>query len=645
MFGKMILAGLCVAAMLSAAGDTRLSEAAMHGDRATVKALLAQKVDVDASQGDGTTALHWAAFRDDLEMAKMLVAAGANVQVTTRDGEITPLFMACTNGSAPMIELLIRAGANVNSVKSNGTTPLMTAAASGSADAVKVLLEHGANVNAKETVHGQTALMFAAALNRDAVIRVLMSHHADPNVTSEVTKVVRVRFDQDGNIVEDRPGRGGRGGGGAQEAAAGAPRGRGRAAASAETSAEAQDKADEAADAEAATAAAKKANDAQKGDLELLAKALGFKDAPYLVAKPKARAGDISFRAPRRIGPEFTGGMTALLYAAREGHMAAVKALVETGANLNEQSADKFTPLIMAITNGHLDVAKYLLDSGADPKLVTVSGLTALYAVIDVQWAPHAWFPQPSTDQEKVNYLDLMSELIAKGADVNAPISEKLWFRSFTNDYTWVDPAGATAFWRAAQSSDTAAMKLLVEHGADPKKATKGGDSPLHAAAGIGWAANWSVNAPVNPLDAVKYCVELGDDVNAADSKGYTPLHGAAYLGNNDMVEYLVSKGANVKAKTKAGDTVADLANGPNRFGQPHPETVALLEKLGSENSHNCRSDQCVVASRANVYDRPLTKEEQAEKDIVDMLAKASGFTETLFRPDVPAGRFFPGGK
>ena len=86
--------------------------------------------------------------------------------------------------------------------------------------------------------------------------------------------------------------------------------------------------------------------------------------------------------------------------------------------------------------------------------------------------------------------------------------------------------------------------------------------------------------------------------MNAADNRGYTALHGAAYLGDNDMVNYLVSKGAKVDVKSKAGDSAADMANGPTRFGQPHPETLALLEKLGSPNSHNCRSDQCVVAPR-----------------------------------------------
>jgi ankyrin repeat protein len=297
----------------------------------------------------------------------------------------------------------------------------------------------------------------------------------------------------------------------------------------------------------------------------------------------------------------------------------------------------------MAITNGHLDLARYLLDHGADPKIATASGLTALYATVDVQWAPHAWFPQPTTDQQKISHLELMKALIEHGADVNAQVNEKLWFRSFTNDYTWVDPAGATTFWRAAQSSDVPAMRLLVQHGADPKLATKAGDTPLMAAAGIGWAANWSVNAPLPLVDAVKYCVELGNDINAADARGYTALHGAAYLGNNDMVNFLVGKGANVKAKSKAGDTVADMANGPTRFGQPHLETVALLEKLGSANSHNCRSDMCVIAPKATVYERPLLPGEQAEKDALERFANMLGFKEAVYLADVPAARVAPG--
>jgi ankyrin repeat protein len=179
-------------------------------------------------------------------------------------------------------------------------------------------------------------------------------------------------------------------------------------------------------------------------------------------------------------------------------------------------------------------------------------------------------------------------------------------------------------------------MKLLIKYGANPKAATTGGDTPLHAAAGIGWAANWSQNAPRPLSDAAKYAVELGNDVNAADKLGYTALHGAAYLGDNDMVKFLAGKGGNVAAKSKGGDSPADMANGPTRFGQPHPATVELLESMGSPNSHNCRSDQCVVAARANIYTRPLSAAEEADKANLDKFAESLGFKEADYKNDAP---------
>jgi hypothetical protein len=146
-------------------------------------------------------------------------------------------------------------------------------------------------------------------------------------------------------------------------------------------------------------------------------------------------------------------------------------------------------------------------------------------------------------------------------------------------------------------------MKLLVAHGADPNIATKSGDTPLMAAAGVGWAAYWTSNAPYSRLEAVKFCLDHGAVADAKDVKGYSALHGAAFRGDNELVNFLIAKGADVHAKTKDGDTVADLANGLFEHAVVHPDTVALLERLGSVNSHNCRSNECVVPTKE---DKPV---------------------------------------
>ncbi len=442
----------------------------------------------------------------------------------------------------------------------------MMAASSGIGAAVKVLLDHGANANAKDLAHGQTALMFAASLNRADAIKVLMAHGADPAVTSLVAKVERDRFNPETGQPE-KP----QGDAKADGKSAGKP------------AAMSDGKTDAKADAKPAD------QPARFGRRAAAAAAAG--------ADPKNPDQAQQFQRRER-GAATIGGQTALLFAARDGQVDAVRALLDGGANINQVSAEeKTTPIVMAIMNGHLDVAKVLLDRGADPNIANAWGLEALYATVDVKWAPYAWFPQPITNHEQITHLELMKALIAHHADVNAKLVKRLWVRSF-GERSWVDPVGATPFWRAAQALDVPAMHLLVDAGADPKTATTGGDTALMVAAGLGWAPNNTTTAPDSWMAAVKYCLELGIDVNAVDTKGYTALHGAAFRGDNEVIQFLASKGADVKVKTKLGDTVADMANGPIAHSIPHPETVTLLEKLGSVNSHNCRSDQCVVATK-----------------------------------------------
>ena len=627
MLGKITIGGLCIAWLLSAAGDTRLADASEQGDRDAVRSLLTQKVDVNAAQGDGMTALHWAASHDDLVTTELLLKAGANVKAGTRIGAITPLFMASKNGSAAIIGALLKAGASASSPDEHGTTPLMMAAASGDTDAVKILLEHGADVNAKESAHGQTALMFAAALNRDAAIRVLVEHGADPKAATNVVDPGCgsvfdvsgcVEMDEQGNPVKSK-----------EAAAAKAPPEDPAATANEQGSPETKtlralvqtlttlvDELEKksggapeekhlasAKETKAQTTTAKKEPDHSREDLDTFARALGFKSAEYRVTEPPETA------RRRRRGATVMGGMTALLFAARDGQMDAARALIEAGADVNDAGGgEKMSPLVMAISNGHYDLGKYLLDHGADPNLASPTGLTALYATVDMQWAPYAWLPQPITAQEQISYLDLMKALLDHGADPNAKLKQKIWFRALAGDSSWVDPAGATAFWRDAESDDVAAMRLLVAAGADPNIATKAGDTPLMVAAGLGWALNFSRNAPDSWMAAVKYCLELGADINAVDTNGYTALHGVAFRGDNELIKFLVDKGAKVDIKTKKGDTVADMANGPIPHSIPHPDTIALLEKLGSANSHNCRSDQCVPATVEDKKPAPRAK-------------------------------------
>jgi len=311
--------------------------------------------------------------------------------------------------------------------------------------------------------------------------------------------------------------------------------------------------------------------------------------------------------------------------AARQGQLEAVKALMEAGADVNQRGAgDPVTPLLIATMNGHFDLAKYLVDHGADPNLAQANGATPLYAALNCQWSDKALYPQPRAyEQQQTSYLDLMKVLLEKGANPNMRLTRKVWYSQYDFDQSGVDESGATPFFRAAYAADVDGMKLLVAYGADPNIRTmrtpgrvRTGDvtrevqdvSPLPpvppggpaitallAASGEGYgegfAANHHHHAPAGMLPAVKYLVEeLGMDVNAKDHDGNTAVHNAAARGDNEMILYLVSKGADVKQINREGKTTVDMANGPVQRISPFPDTIKLLEGMGVKNNHKCVS-------------------------------------------------------
>jgi ankyrin repeat protein len=544
------------------------------------------------------TALHWAATKGDVELAEMLLYAGANVKATTRLGAYTPLTLAAKSGDAPMIAALIKAGADVKTATATGVTPLMLAAASGNGEAVKVLLDKGADIEAKEQSMQQTALMFAAAANRIDAINVLVAKGADVKASTKVVDLFAFsreleaefrRFQQQGGPGPSQQGQNQQGGQQAEEqrpaSTGGQPAGQA-----------------------AAPAQGGGAPRSQGGQQQ---------------RRPQVPGVDRQYLYNELVG--HTGGLAPIHFAARQGHLESVKTLLAAGADVNQLTGDKSSPLLIAVINGHFDVAEFLISKGADVTLASENGATPLYAVLNVQWAPKALYPQPRAYlQQKLGYLDLMKLLIEKGADVNARLTRKIWYSGYNFDLSGVDEIGATPFWRAAYASDVDAMKLLVANGADPnlrtikpagrprtgdggRESTKDvsgvppvpvggpGVTALQAAAGVGYGEGFAANshrfAPIGMMEAVKYLVEeLGADVNAVDHEGNTALHHAAARGDNEMILYLVSKGANVKAVNREGNNIADMANGPVQRIEPFPQTLALLEKMGVKHQNKCVS-------------------------------------------------------
>ncbi len=578
------VSALLLAALLPVWGgtDSPVADAAMRGDVAAVRTLIADGADVDAAQGDGMTALHWAASNRDPGLAGVLLAAGADVGAGTRIGHYTPLHVAAQAGAGEVVEILLGAGADPEMplTAGGGARPLHLAGASGDARSVAALVAAGADVDATEESWGQTALIFAASKGRTAVVRTLLEAGADPAVHTSVMDVTsRAVYDRIERSERNRRIREGQRWG-------------------------------------PEIAAEVRLAHEEESRRRMLAEAASAEEAETrMIEEPEPLSyGEL-------VGGH--GGLTALLHAAREGHAETALALIEGGADINQVSAGDGTgPMLMATINGHYDLAMRFLELGADPTIASHAGVTPLFAAINTHWAPKSRYPQQHIYmQQDHTYLEVMRKLLEAGADPNVRLAKHLWFMSYNFDLLQIDAKGATPFWRAAYALDVEAMKLLVAHGADPSIPTEnvpsrrygrrgdetdhsglppvpvGGPAvyPIHAAAGVGYGQGFAGNAhrhvPDAWIPAVRYLVEeLDADVNARDKDGYSPVHHAAARGDNELILYLVEQGADVTLVSRQGQTTVDMANGPVQRIQPFPETIALLESLGAVNNHNCVS-------------------------------------------------------
>jgi ankyrin repeat protein len=477
-----------------------------------------------------------AVLRNDLSRLAALIAEGAAVNSPDALGN-APLHLAARQGSLDSLALLLRNDADPDRANRYGVTPLELAIEQQDPAKVEALLKAGADANAKRH-SGETLLMLAAETGVHAIVAVLLQHGADLAVQDP-------HFGQSALMFAARAGH----------------------------ATIVRQLLDAGAEVNAATS---------------------IGPAPAFVAPNSVpgfgfgvgilRGGVPKDRGRREPQP---GGMTALLYAARHGHIEVARVLLEHGAAIDQAEANGIWPLLMAISNDNPAMAQFLIDAGGAVNGQDWYGRSPLWEAVNVRnlYVHNATFVNGI---DRAPYLPLIEALLAKGAEVNARTKETPPFRhhllEITGSLEWVDFTGQTPFLTAALAGDVTVMKLLLDHGADPHIHTYEGTSALMAAAGVNWvvAQTWT-ESPERLLEAVKLCHALGMDVNQTNSMGITALHGAANRGSNNIIEYLVANGADLTHRDTEGRTALDWAKGvflATHPAEPKPESIALLTRL-----------------------------------------------------------------
>lgn len=491
-----LAASICVAA----APDLRLINAAKSNNASAVRALLAQHADVNAAEPDGSTALYWAAQRDNLEIAELLIAAGAHPKLATRYN-VGPLALASTNGNAAMIDHLLKAGADPNSTSEEGQTALMTAALTGKPDALKVLLVAGAKVNSTEPYKGQTALMWAASEGNASAEELLIEFGANITAKSKSgftallfavrnghTDAAKVLLDHGANVNDVAPD------------------------------------------------GTNALNMAVVNAYFDLAAFLLDRGADPNMPDPRGSAlHTLSWL--RKPGTDGAAGVGNTPHAPPipTGKMSALdlaKALLDHGANANaridwqEKKFDKeggtaknppniqlgrhllsyigATPFYLAAKNGDAPYMRLLVQYGADPKMSTKAGITPLMVACGLDyWEGES--PGPFAGDTEAERLEAVKLAIELGNDVNAHADFGNFPMTGDTAYTLLyyplniddladkqlgDPrwSGSTPLIGAVVSGQPSIVQYLIDHGADPTAKTKLGWTPLMVAEGVFFA-------------------------------------------------------------------------------------------------------------------------------------------------------------
>jgi uncharacterized protein len=462
----------------------------------------------------------------------------------------SPVADAVQNRDAGALEVLLKQHAAVSAAQPDGTTALHWAAHWNDSATVGLLLKAGADAKAVNH-YGATPLSEAAALGNATIIEQLLKAGADPNTrTTADGETVLMTSARTGNLDAVKV------------------------------------LLDHGADVNA--------KEAYRNQTALMwAAAERHADVVSLLlqhgADWKVQSSFRETKIPKlstasSISPISRGGLTAFLFAAREGDIETAKAMLDQGVDINQTDVDSTSGLVVSIMNKQYTFAMFLLDRGADPNVTDVKGRAALYAAIDMRNEDWSALPMRK-GQDPLPSMELIKAILAHGGKPNAALTHNLPGRSGMDYGDVVLDEGTTPFMRAARSGDAATMRVLLEAGADPKLVTKDGNNALLFAAGIGYRDKQTQGTDAQALEALKLCMDQGLDLSQTNNKNETALHGAANRGSDLLVKFLVEHGAKLDAKSKAGFTPLDIALGKDSFGAlpvPHDSTVALLRSLDS---------------------------------------------------------------
>jgi uncharacterized protein len=502
---KPALAMICwFAAVGTARADDTLADLIQAGDRDAALEMIRADADVNAPQGDGTTPLHWAIYKIDVELTDALLERGAKPDAVNNYGS-SPLAEAVKIADTELVEMLLDAGADVETPNQDGQTALMLAARAGALDVAELLIRHGADVNARESWRGQTALMWAADGDFPELAALLIDHGAD----------VKTRA---------------------------------------------------------------MANDWRA----------------QITSEPRAQ-----YRP--------TGGLTALLYAARSGCTACVRPMLAAGADIDQPNPDGVTPLMVAIDNFRFDTAKLLLEQGADPHTWDWWGRTPLYVAVDINSYNPRFGQAPATSETSA--MDIVGMLLAAGVNPNSQLNMHRPSRG-GNIGRFVDDlltTGATPLLRAAIAHDSEAVRVLLEHGALVDLPNVMGVTPLMGAAGMGMSPrdrslDFSGDVEGRAIATLELLLTAGADVNASvtdidgrtariarlstmsEREGQTALYGAVKFAWTRVVQYLIDHGADVDIVDALGKSPLDTALGSagGRDNTVSEEVAEILRKASS---------------------------------------------------------------